>query len=73
MQNMGYQAVRTDRYKYIHYLELPGMDELYDLQTDPFELDNIIAAPRGRALLPTLQAELARLQAATGYQAGRSP
>ncbi|MBC7893993.1 MAG: sulfatase-like hydrolase/transferase [Cytophagaceae bacterium] len=67
MQNMGYQAVRTERYKYIHYLELPGMDELYDLQVDPFELDNIIATPAGSAVLPTVQAELARLQSATGY------
>lgn len=69
MQNMGYQAVRTERYKYIHYLELPGMDELYDLQADPFELDNIIDSEHGRAVLPTLQAELARLQEATGYRA----
>ncbi|HEX9166313.1 MAG TPA: sulfatase/phosphatase domain-containing protein, partial [Gemmatimonadales bacterium] len=60
-RNMGYRAVRTDRYKYIHYLELPGMDELYDLQADPFELDNLIGTERGRELLPSLQAELARL------------
>ena len=33
--NMGYQAVRTERFKYIHYLELDGMDELYDLEMDP--------------------------------------
>ena len=32
---MGYQAVRTERYKYIHYTELSGMDELYDLRSDP--------------------------------------
>lgn len=63
---MGYQAVRTERFKYIHYLELEGMDELYDLQTDPYELDNIIDSPRGRAALPGVQAELARLQRETG-------
>ncbi len=68
MQNMGYQAVRTERYKYIHYLELPGMDELYDLQQDPFEMDNLIDTPRGREVLPTVQAELRRLQEATGYR-----
>lgn len=59
---MGYKAVRTERYKYIHYLEIPGADELYDLSTDPFELDNIIATDAGRAVLPELQAELERLQ-----------
>ncbi|MDH5233681.1 MAG: sulfatase [Gemmatimonadota bacterium] len=67
MLTMGYEAVRTERYKYIHYLELPGMDELYDLETDPFEMDNLIGSPRGRALLPELQAELARLQRESGY------
>ena len=67
---MGYQAVRTERYKYIDYLELPGMNELYDLQADPHELDNLISSDAGRRLLPTLVAELARLQQETGYRAG---
>jgi len=58
---MGYEAVRTERYKYIRYTDLPGMDELYDLETDPFELDNLIGSPRAGALLPGLRAELARL------------
>jgi N-acetylglucosamine-6-sulfatase len=67
--SMGYQAVRTTRYKYIHYVELPGMDELYDLEADPFELNNLMGSEEGRRLLPQLQAELARLQAETGYGA----
>ena len=67
MLTMGYQAVRTERYKYITYTELPGMDEIYDLQADPFEMDNLAGSPRGRELLPELQAELARLQRETGY------
>jgi len=61
---MGYTAVRTDRYKYIRYKELQGMDELYDLETDPFEMQNLIDTDRGRALLPELTAELGRLDAA---------
>jgi N-acetylglucosamine-6-sulfatase len=69
IRNMGYQAVRTERYKYIHYLELPGMDELYDLESDPHELDNLIGSARERDLLPALQAELARLQKETAYEA----
>jgi N-acetylglucosamine-6-sulfatase len=44
IQRMGYDAVRTERYKYIRYRELPGMDELYDLQTDPYELHNLVAS-----------------------------
>ena len=65
---MEYQAVRTARYKYINYVELPGMDELYDLQSDPFELDNLIGTETGRRVLPELQTELARLQRETGYR-----
>ena len=26
---MGYQSVRTERWKYIHYTELEDMDELF--------------------------------------------
>ncbi len=33
MAQMGYKAVRNERWKYIHYLELEGMDELYDLKS----------------------------------------
>ena len=40
--NMGYEAVRTERHKLIHYRELEGMDELYDLETDPYEMTNLI-------------------------------
>ena len=67
--NMAYQAVRTERHKYIHYLELTGMDELYDLQADPFEQDNLIGTPAGDSLLPALRAELTRLQQESGYRA----
>jgi N-acetylglucosamine-6-sulfatase len=68
MLTMGYQAVRTERYKYIHYVELPGMDELYDLEADPFELNNLVGTEEGRRRLPELQAELAGLQRETGYR-----
>jgi N-acetylglucosamine-6-sulfatase len=44
IRKMGYSAVRTNRWKYIHYWSLPGADELYDLATDPYELVNRISA-----------------------------
>jgi len=66
--NMGYQAVRTGHHKYIHYTELPGADEIYDLDADPYELDNLFGTEKGRAVLPALQAELARLQREFRYQ-----
>ena len=64
IRNMGYQAVRTGRYKYIDYLELDGMDELYDLERDPYEMDNLIGSATARERLPALQGELARLRGA---------
>ena len=35
IRNMGYRAVRTHRWKYIHYVDLADGDELYDLIDDP--------------------------------------
>lgn len=37
-------ALRTDRWKYVEYAT--GERELYDLEDDPFELDNRVAGPR---------------------------
>jgi N-acetylglucosamine-6-sulfatase len=61
IQKMGYQAVRTSRWKYIHYTELPGMDELYDLQADRYEMSNRIADTDAQPALRDLRAELQRL------------
>ena len=58
---MGYKAVRTDRYKYIQYVDLDNMNELYDLAGDPYELRNVIDDPRYADVLAEMQAELARL------------
>jgi len=58
---MGYKAVRNQRWKYIHYLELQGMDELYDLKTDPFEMKNLVSEPRARTSLAEMKRELERL------------
>jgi N-acetylglucosamine-6-sulfatase len=58
---MGYDAVRTARYKYIRYRELRGMDELYDLEADPFEETNIIGRADAAATLERMKSELGRL------------
>ena len=62
---MGYKAVRTQRYKYIHYTELSGMDELYDLKCDPYEMKNLIGDAGAQAVLQQLKGELARLVPST--------
>ena len=57
----AWQAVRTNRWKYIRYTEMEGMDELYDLQNDPQEMRNLIADPGTQPVLRQVQAELERL------------
>jgi len=61
-----WQAVRSDRWKYIHYTEMDGMDELYDLKADPYELKNVIGKKSAQSTLQALQAELAKLLKETG-------
>ncbi len=62
---MGYKAVRTRQYKYIQYTDLEGMDELYDLMNDPYEMNNVIDHPEQQATLRKLKADLARLSSKT--------
>ncbi|MBI1896258.1 MAG: sulfatase [Acidobacteria bacterium] len=59
--NMGYQAVRTSEWKYIHYTELDGMDELYNLRLDPYEVENRIHDAAAGRVLDGLKAEMAGL------------
>ncbi|WP_414664801.1 sulfatase-like hydrolase/transferase [Horticoccus sp. 23ND18S-11] len=61
MLKMGYDAVRTERYKYIRYRELKDMNELYDLQEDPFELSNLISSPPAAGVRQQMEAELNRI------------
>jgi N-acetylglucosamine-6-sulfatase len=58
VHKMGYRALRTQRWKLIHYRELEGMDELYDLDGDPFEMKNLIGDPAAQDVLPALRARL---------------
>lgn len=61
-------GVRTERWKYVHYPELPDdIDELYDLKTDPLELRNLFADPEYAVTLGELQGALQQQLADTGY------
>jgi len=53
-----WQAVRTDQWKYIHYSQLDGMDELYDLKTDSYEMKNLINDPKAKMALTKMKNEL---------------
>ena len=61
LMDMDYRAVRTDRFKLIHWIQHPGEQELYDLQEDPYEMHNLIDDPKAQDLVAELQVELARL------------
>jgi N-acetylglucosamine-6-sulfatase len=61
IRQMGYKAVRNERWKYIHYFELEGMDELYDLKADPYEMRNIIHQPGAVKILEGMRQEMERL------------
>ena len=54
----GWQAVRSERWNYIHYTGLEGMDELYDLEADPHEMKNQIVEPHAQKTLRQMQLEL---------------
>ncbi|MDQ2757189.1 MAG: sulfatase [Actinomycetota bacterium] len=56
-----YWGLRTDRYTYVEYLRT-GERELYDLQTDPFQLQNVYGRPGTTAVTATLSTRLHQLQ-----------
>ena len=56
--DMDYRALRTDRYKYIHWMQHPNESELYDLLEDPYETQNLIASPAMTAVRTELQQRL---------------
>jgi N-acetylglucosamine-6-sulfatase len=61
---MTYKAVRTERYKYIRWINRGRdgeLDELYDLDRDPFEITNLAQRPAQRATRERLRRELRRL------------
>lgn len=55
---MGYRAIRTRRWKYIRFIELEGMDELYDLRHDPYEMNNVVGRGDSQDVRRQLDAEL---------------
>ena len=58
---MTYKAIRTDRHKYIHWVnrgKSGELDELYDLNRDPYELANLVAQPSYADTRESLKADL---------------
>ncbi|MEO8145128.1 MAG: sulfatase-like hydrolase/transferase [Betaproteobacteria bacterium] len=58
---MTYKAIRTERYKLIHWVNRGKhgeLDELYDLDKDPYELKNLISSRAHAAIREKLHREL---------------
>jgi N-acetylglucosamine-6-sulfatase len=66
---MTYKAVRTGRHKLIRWVNRSRngeLDELYDLDRDPFEVANVINRPAYRTVREKLRRELRRLVVEAG-------
>ena len=59
-------GVRTDRYKLIRYHGVWDTNEFYDLQQDPFEMNNLIASPEHQEVIRNMSNEIFDWLEATG-------
>jgi arylsulfatase A-like enzyme len=59
-------GIRTNRYKLIYYNDDPAGWEMYDLQVDPFEMNNVYDDPTYATVVTEMTAELARVKAEVG-------
>jgi arylsulfatase A-like enzyme len=60
------RGVRTDRWKLIHFWEQPEEWELYDLQNDPDETQNLAPRPEQAGRIKELRAKLEALRREVG-------
>lgn len=64
------RLIVTDRYKYVDNRD--QVHELYDLQTDPYEMTNLIDDPGNAAVVLDLKERLERWRQKTAdHQSGR--
>jgi arylsulfatase A-like enzyme len=75
--NVYYDAIRTGRYKYVHWFRDVNGDpadeeELYDLEVDPFELQSLHASERHAGVKAALARELAGFKDCRGEDCRRS-
>ncbi len=66
------EGVRTDKWKYFRYINDMRFEELYDLENDPMEANNLINSKKHQAILNELRAkteELKREKSGTGFDA----
>ncbi len=62
-------ALREDKYKFIRYYGIWDVDELYDLENDPAEMQNLIFSPEHQQIAQRMRTQLfAMLEKTEGMQ-----
>jgi len=59
-------AVRTDKYKFIRNWGVWDIDQLYDIQKDPYEVNNLIRDPKYQPIAKELNTKLFKWLAESG-------
>ena len=59
-------ALRGERYKYVHYYGIWDIDELYDLQEDPLETNNLILSEKHKDVIAQMNRQLFDIMQDTG-------
>ena len=59
-------GVRTQQYKYMHYHGIWDIDELYDIQQDPLETNNLINSPAHKEIVKGLNRRMFDMLEASG-------
>ena len=67
VDDAGYRAIRTRRYKYIHWIQHHDRDAFHDLETNPYQQTNRIADP---GLAPVVAELKSKLRAAVAEAVG---
>jgi N-acetylglucosamine-6-sulfatase len=73
IESQEYSAIRTNRYVYVEHTsgEDEGSRELYDLQTDPYELESLHADPAYDEIEASLRDRLSQLATCAGASCRR--
>ncbi len=58
---MDYRIIRKGKYKYIRWIRFEDEAELSDLESDPYELNNLVKKPNMAAVIQNMKNEMQRL------------
>jgi N-acetylglucosamine-6-sulfatase len=59
--SLDYRIVRRGKYKYIRWIRFEDEAELYDMETDPYELNNLVNDPAVAAAVEQLTKDMQQL------------